>query len=176
MYERKGRYSGCGRRAGGIVGGGERAGEERPSGSSSGKTNLKHAENVDNYLGFYKITGGELMDRFEEHAAALGISAEKGKVLNVMPLGGYFMLNFAGQIVEASAVVLAIGTAKAREIAGEGRFLRRGVSYCACDGMLYRGRKAVVWGLARFGGGEQISFTASEYRSSLPQKGGGLRI
>ena len=44
---------------------------------SSGKTNLKHAENVDNYLGFYKITGGELMDRFEEHAAALGISERK---------------------------------------------------------------------------------------------------
>lgn len=116
---------------------------------SSGKTNLKHAENVDNYLGFYKITGGELMDRFEEHAAALGISAEKGKVSNIMPLGGYFMLNFAGQIVEASAVVLAIGTAKAREIAGEAEFLGRGVSYCAtCDGMLYRGRKAVVWGVA----------------------------
>ena len=116
---------------------------------SSGKTNLKHAENVDNYLGFYKITGGELMDRFEEHAAVLGISAEKGKVSNIMPLGGYFMLNFAGQIVEASAVVLAIGTAKAREIAGEAEFLGRGVSYCAtCDGMLYRGRKAVVWGLA----------------------------
>lgn len=116
---------------------------------SSGKTNLKHAENVDNYLGFYKITGGELMDRFEEHAAVLGISAEKGKVSNIMPLGGYFMLNFAGQIVEASAVVLAIGTAKAREIAGEAEFLGRGVSYCAtCDGMLYRGRKAVVWGVA----------------------------
>lgn len=116
---------------------------------SSGKTNLKHAENVDNYLGFYKITGGELMDRFEEHAAVLGISAEKGKVSNIMPLGGYFMLNFAGQIVEASAVVLAIGIAKAREIAGEAEFLGRGVSYCAtCDGMLYRGRKAVVWGVA----------------------------
>ena len=150
MYERKGRYSGCGRRAGGIVGGGERAGEGKTVRLlSSGKTNLKHAENVDNYLGFYKITGGELMDRFEEHAAVLGISAEKGKVSNIMPLGGYFMLNFAGQIVEASAVVLAIGTAKAREIAGEAEFLGRGVSYCAtCDGMLYRGRKAVVWGVA----------------------------
>jgi thioredoxin reductase (NADPH) len=110
---------------------------------------LKRAENVDNYLGFYKITGDDLMKKFEEHAAVLGITAEKGRAANIMPLGEYFMINFAGSIIEATTVILAIGVAKAREIPGESEFLGRGVSYCAtCDGMLYRGKRAIVWGLA----------------------------
>lgn len=116
---------------------------------SASDTPLKRAETVDNYLGFYNITGDDLMKKFEEHALALGIATEHGRAANVMPLGNYFMINFSGNIIEATTVILAIGVARVREIPGEAEFLGRGVSYCAtCDGMLYRKKKAVVWGLA----------------------------
>ena len=46
-----------------------------------------------------------------------------------------------------SRVILCTGIAAGRTLAQEDRFVGRGVSYCAtCDGMLYRGRRAVVTG------------------------------
>lgn len=116
---------------------------------SGENTILSKAEAVDNYLGLYHLTGPELMRRFTEHAAAMGIVPEKGRVSNLLPFDGAFMANFSGEITQASAVILATGAAKARAVPGEAELLGHGVSYCAtCDGMLYRGKKAVVWGLA----------------------------
>ena len=112
-------------------------------------TILTRAEAIDNYLGLYHLSGPELMRRFEEHAAAMGVVPEKGRVSNLLPFDGAFMANFSGEIVQAGAVILATGAAKARAVPGESELLGRGVSYCAtCDGMLYRGKRAVVWGLA----------------------------
>lgn len=116
---------------------------------SGGNTYLARAESVDNYLGFYHLTGIELMRRFEEHASQMGILIEKGRVANIMPIGEYFMVNFNGDILESDTVILTTGIAKTREIPGEAALLGHGVSYCAtCDGMLYRNRKALVWGLS----------------------------
>lgn len=110
---------------------------------------LARAERVDNYLGFYEVNGQELMASFTRHAAAMGVEAEPGKVANILPFDGRFMLNFNGEIVEAKAVILATGVAKAKAIDGEERLLGSGVSYCAtCDGMMYRGKRAVVCGQA----------------------------
>ena len=79
----------------------------------------------------------------------MGVEPEYGKVANVLPLEDRFLLNFDGNIVEAKTVIFAIGVAKAKELPGEKEFLGRGVSYCAtCDGMLYRGKRAVVCGQA----------------------------
>lgn len=110
---------------------------------------LSRAESVDNYLGIHHVTGAELMNRFEEHAAVMGVKPEKGRVSNIMPLDEYFLINFGGEILEAVTVILATGAAKAKPVPGEDAFLGKGVSYCAtCDGMLYRGKRAIVWGLA----------------------------
>ena len=58
-------------------------------------------------------------------------------------------MNVDGEMVEAKTVILATGVSSAKEIPGERELLGRGVSYCAtCDGMLYRGKSAVVWGLS----------------------------
>lgn len=151
---------------------------------------LSRAEYVDNYLGLYHLTGAELMQRFEEHASAMGIKTEKGRVANVLPFEDYFMVNFNGEIAEAGAVILTTGVAKAREIPGESALLGKGVSYCAtCDGMLYRGKNAVVWGLspdaaeeANFlsGIGVSVTFIArgerpGELDAAVPFKSGAVR-
>lgn len=107
---------------------------------------LSKAERVDNHLGFYNISGKELMNKFKEHAEAMNIKVEDGKVVNILPMGESLMVNINGEIEEAKKVILAMGISKVKEIPGEGRLLGIGVSYCAtCDGMLYRGKKAIVW-------------------------------
>lgn len=107
---------------------------------------LSKAERVDNHLGFYNISGKVLMNKFREHAEAMNIKIEEGKVVNILPMGESFMVNINGEIEEAKKVILAMGISKVKELPGEGALLGSGVSYCAtCDGMLYRGKNAVVW-------------------------------
>ncbi|WP_218835312.1 NAD(P)/FAD-dependent oxidoreductase [Sedimentibacter hydroxybenzoicus] len=107
---------------------------------------LSKAERVDNHLGFYNISGKELMDKFKEHAEAMNIKTEEGKVVNILPMGESFMVNINGEISEAKKIILAMGVSKVKELPGEGRLLGSGVSYCAtCDGMLYRNKNAIVW-------------------------------
>ncbi|WP_019228814.1 NAD(P)/FAD-dependent oxidoreductase [Sedimentibacter sp. B4] len=107
---------------------------------------LSKAERVDNHLGFYNVSGKELMDKFKEHAEAMNIKIEDGKVVNILPMGESFMVNINGDIAEAKKIILSMGISKMKEIPGESRLLGSGVSYCAtCDGMLYRNKNAVVW-------------------------------
>ncbi len=107
---------------------------------------LSKAERVDNHLGFYNISGKDLMNKFKEHAEAMNIKIEEGKVVNILPMGESFMVNINGEIEEAKKVILAMGISKVKELPGEGKLLGMGVSYCAtCDGMLYRNKDAVVW-------------------------------
>ena len=116
---------------------------------SGGETLLAKAVRVDNYLGIPGVTGAQLMERFTQHAVRSGAVLRKGRVGNVMPFGGRFMVNLGGEILETGAVVLACGVSQAKPVPGEADLLGRGVSYCAtCDGMLYRGRPVAVWGLS----------------------------
>ena len=116
---------------------------------TAGETLLRRAEQVDNYLGMPGVTGAEMMDTFVRHAESLGVEIRAGRVGNILPFDGHFMVNADGDILEAKTVLLATGAARSTPVPGEADFLGRGVSYCAtCDGMLYRGRKVVVWGLS----------------------------
>lgn len=113
---------------------------------SSKENYLSKAERVDNHLGFFNMSGKELMDKFKEHAEAMNIKVEAGKVVNILPMGESFMVNINGEIDEAKKVILSMGVSKMKEIPGESALLGSGVSYCAtCDGMLYRNKNAVVW-------------------------------
>ena len=110
---------------------------------------LAKAEQIDNYLGLPGLTGVAMLEAFAAHARSLGIEAEEGRVANLMPLGDRFLVNFGGDILDAGSLILACGVSKAPPVPGEAELLGRGVSYCAtCDGMLYRGKPVVVWGLA----------------------------
>jgi thioredoxin reductase (NADPH) len=95
---------------------------------SNRDNNLSKAERVDNHLGFYHMTGKELMDKFKEHAEAMGVKIEDGKAVNILPLGDSFMVNVNGQIIESKKVILAMGISKVKELPGEGRLLGNGVS------------------------------------------------
>ena len=106
---------------------------------------LYKAEQVDNYLGMGGLNGEEMLEKFKSHAIEQGVEIKEGRVLQIVPMGDYFAINFENEIENARAVILASGIVKGNKIQGEEEFLGRGVSYCAtCDGMLYRGKDVAV--------------------------------
>ena len=110
---------------------------------------LHKTRRIDNYLGFYDVTGAELLERFSAHARQMGVERKEGRVLNIMPMNGTFYLSIGSDMEQARAVVLATGVVRSAKYPGEEEHLGAGVSYCAtCDGMLYRGKEIAVVGLA----------------------------
>jgi len=108
---------------------------------------LYKAEKVDNHLGFLGLSGKEILERFYSHAKSLNIEIKHGRVLQILPMGEFFAINFDNMIENSRTVILATGIVKGDKIEGEEEFLGKGVSYCAtCDGMLYRGKEVAVVG------------------------------
>lgn len=106
---------------------------------------LRSAERVDNYPGMPQISGTNMLDSFREQALALGAEERNGLVRQIMPMGQSFMLLVENDVLEAKAVVLAMGAARPVLLPGEEELVGSGVSYCAtCDGMFYRGKQIAV--------------------------------
>lgn len=113
---------------------------------SNSENYLSKAERVDNYLGFYNINGRDMMNQFIKHAEDMNVKIENKKVVNILPFDVNFFVNVNGEIIEAKKIILSLGLSKVKEIPGESKLLGNGISYCAtCDGMLYRGKTAIVW-------------------------------
>ncbi|MCC0649074.1 NAD(P)/FAD-dependent oxidoreductase [Clostridioides sp. ZZV15-6598] len=108
---------------------------------------LVKAPSIDNYLGFYDISGDELKDKFKSHIDNMDISIENKKINNIYAMGEYFAIMSGNDMYEATTVILATGVEYTRPIKGEEEFLGRGVGYCAtCDAPLYRNKKVAVIG------------------------------
>ena len=113
------------------------------------------SQHIANYLGLPDQRGPELLARFQAHADAMGVRRRPGRVLSVMPMGGWFYLSIGSDVEQARALVLATGVVRANKLPGEAEHLGAGVSYCAtCDGMLYRGKPVVVVGKTHGAPGE----------------------
>jgi thioredoxin reductase (NADPH) len=113
------------------------------------------SQHIANYLGLPDQRGPELLARFQAHADAMGVRRRPGRVLSVMPMGGWFYLSIGSDVEQARALVLATGVVRANKLPGEAEHLGAGVSYCAtCDGMLYRGKPVVVVGKTHEAPGE----------------------
>ncbi|HBF1429937.1 TPA: NAD(P)/FAD-dependent oxidoreductase, partial [Clostridioides difficile] len=108
---------------------------------------LVKAPSIDNYLGFYDISGDELKDKFKSHIDSMDISIENKRINNIYAMGEYFTIMSGNDMYEATTVILATGVEYTRPIKGEEEFLGRGVGYCAtCDAPLYRNKKVAVIG------------------------------
>ena len=106
---------------------------------------LAKAWAVDNYPGLPGIKGPELLTRLRSHAEGMGAEMKHALVRRVMPQGDTFSVLAGNDLYEARAIVLAMGTARVRQLPGEEELLGQGVSYCAtCDGMFYKGGTVLV--------------------------------
>ena len=104
---------------------------------------------LENYPGFSRIEGFELMEKFEDQADMFGI--EK------FPMEEIQSINLTSEIktittlngeFKAKSVIIATGAqAKKLVVNGEKEFVGRGVSYCAvCDGAFYKDKTVAVVG------------------------------
>lgn len=115
-------------------------------GSRDMSDKIKKAQMIDNYPGLPGIGGQELLSRFDEHRARMGITITEKTVTNIMPVSGHYMVLADNEMYEAKTLALCMGVVNAKPLAGEEEFLGRGVSYCAtCDGNFYRGKKIAVY-------------------------------
>lgn len=108
---------------------------------------LVKAAKVNNFLGFYNVTGIDLKNQFAAHIAAMGIGIVDEKINNVYAMGEYFALMVNEKIYEAKAIILATGIEYTKPLKGEEKYLGKGVGYCAtCDAPLYKGKTVVIVG------------------------------
>ncbi len=119
-------------------------------GSKELSSKLTKAPKINNFLGFYDITGKELKNQFAAHIAAMGIEIISERINNVYAMGDYFALMVNEKIYEATSIILATGIEYTKPLKGEEKFLGKGVGYCAtCDAPLYKGKTVVVVGYNR---------------------------
>lgn len=105
------------------------------------------APKINNYLGFYDITGEELKEKFQGHIKNMNIEIIEERIDAIYAMGEYFTLMVNQKMYEARAVILATGIEYGKLLKGEQEFLGKGVGYCAtCDAPLYKGKIVTIIG------------------------------
>lgn len=106
---------------------------------------------VDNYLGLPGLSGGDLADRFREHADRLGaafIAADVKRIERGTGQQIMYTVHTDKSVFQTRTVILATGASHSMlGVPGEKELSGMGVSYCAtCDGAFYRNSAVAVVG------------------------------
>lgn len=134
--------------------------------SSSMGSQITQTSDVDNYTGFEKVNGMELVMKFYEHAKALNAPMINDEVQEISKENGVFTVKCAQGEYKSKTVIYCSG-ASHRELGvkGEKELLGSGVGYCAvCDGFFYRNKTVVVVG------GGNTAVTDALYLSKICKK------
>ncbi|ENK0839074.1 NAD(P)/FAD-dependent oxidoreductase [Clostridium botulinum] len=108
---------------------------------------LVKAPKINNYLGFYNVSGNELKDKFVDHIDKMGIEITFERINNVYAMGEYFVLMVNEKMYEAKTVILSTGVEYGKALKGEEELLGKGVGYCAtCDAPLYKNKTVAIIG------------------------------
>jgi thioredoxin reductase (NADPH) len=126
------------------------------------------ATEVENWPGVKSIKGMELAMRMEEHAKSLGMKLVNSAVTDISwdEASKLFVCASDAGKYSAKALIIATGAMHRKlEIAGEDRFLGKGVSYCAtCDGPFFKDKTVAV-----IGGGDS-ALTEAVYLASIAKQ------
>ncbi|MBN1792802.1 FAD-dependent oxidoreductase [Candidatus Woesearchaeota archaeon] len=123
---------------------------------------ILEAHAVENYPGFRKVSGMELMQKFEEQARDLGAEIEMNEVVGLEKKDNIYLVHTSStKVHEAKAVILATGTKKRKlGIPGQKEYEGKGVHYCAtCDAPFYKNKVVGV-----IGGSNAAAFAADLLR------------
>ena len=107
------------------------------------------SDSVENYLGFEKISGYELSQKFLQHVQSYGMEILQDEVVALEPGLEHHSVRLAnGDLLRAHTIILATGGSPQKlEIPGEDEYYGKGVSYCGvCDGFFFRDKTVVVVG------------------------------
>lgn len=104
---------------------------------------------IENYLGFNRIEGAELCERFEQHINNFNVQKfPYEEIQNVELNSPVKKIISLDKAFLSKTVIIATGAKpKKLNVKGEAEFTGRGVSYCAvCDGAFYKNKIAAVVG------------------------------
>lgn len=104
---------------------------------------------MENYPGFEEISGKQLIDLMKNQTLKYAEMHDREEVQSIEVISEQeYIVHTSKTDYKASAIILATGS-RHRELGapGEGKFLGRGVAFCAtCDGPLFIDRKVLVVG------------------------------
>ena len=114
-----------------------------------GTGQIAESSRVDNYIGLVGKSGYELGELFRGDVEKLGAEFLEEEVVSLSQKNNIWVSQFAdGGSIEAKAVIYAAGASHRKlNVAGEEKFIGKGVSFCAmCDGAFYREKTVAVIG------------------------------
>ena len=105
-------------------------------------------DSMENYPGFLKISGMELIGRLSEQVKKFEVPIKEEEVLSVSGDIGDFSVKTQGGEYKAPKIIIATGSGwRPLNIPGEEKFMGKGVSVCAiCDAPFYSGKDVAVVG------------------------------
>ena len=127
----------------------------------------KKAVDIENYLGFPKISGPELIKKMEEHLRSQEIDIEMDEVRQVSKKNdGFLVSTKTGKEYEAVSIIFASGAdPRPLEVPGEKEYIGKGVSYCAlCDGPIFADKIVAIIG------GGNAGFETAIFLSKIAKK------
>lgn len=104
---------------------------------------------VDNYLGFGKVTGTEIIREFQEHLTMKDITVFNGFVENIRKEGNRFFIDTSSDVdFLVNGIILANGTKqKELNVPGIEKFIGNSIFYyCVPDGPQFNGKNVLVVG------------------------------
>ncbi len=109
---------------------------------------IRSTYQVDNYLGFGKVSADELVGKMINHLRDLGIEETYGLVEKIETDASGFIVTTDCDVIRTNAIIIASGTNPKRlMVENEDRLLTRGVSYCAvCDGFFFKDEEVAIIG------------------------------
>ena len=107
-------------------------------------------DDIENYPGFEKISGIELMDKARKQAEKYGTEIREGAIVEAIEkkADSFLIKTKDRENIEAKAIILATGKNPRRlNVLGEKEFENKGVVFCSiCDAPLFGGKDVVVAG------------------------------
>ena len=105
---------------------------------------------IENYLGFGKISSPNLIKKFREHLKNFEVEIMEGDSVIGVSKGeaGFLVKTKSGKDFEGKTAIVASGASPRHlNVAGEKEFIGRGVSYCTtCDAAMFKNKSVAVIG------------------------------
>lgn len=112
-------------------------------------------ESIENFPGFEKISGPELIDKIKEQVQKYGLPIKSGvEVKSISKTGEIFEIatNISDEIKTKSVIIATGKNPRRLNIPGEKEFENKGVVYCStCDAPLFGGKDVAVAGSGNSG-------------------------
>src|SRR3990167_2022036 len=115
----------------------------------------KKAVDIENYPGFEKISGPDLVELYQKQLKANDLFVTQDEVIGIekqetgdKKQGNFLVRTISGKIYEAVSLIVTSGAkSKLINVPGEEEFSGKGVSYCSlCDGPIFKGKIVAVVG------------------------------